>query len=451
MTRVNILLLTADDMGDDTPGCFGGLADATPATDRLAAQSMRFRRAHVPIAVCQPSRSAILTGRWPHRNGAEGFQPIRSGVPVLTDLLRPAGYRVGILGKVTHLAPVERFGWDLAIDMDRLGMGRDPRAYADATSRFLVDAAAAGQPWFLMVNAHDPHRPFHASADEPRHFTADELAGIPPPSRVFSSAEIRPPGFLPDLPQVRDELAQYLSSSRRCDDVVDAVLTTLRSSGREDDTLVIFLSDNGMAFPFAKANCYLHSTRTPLIVRWPGRTSPETVDARHFVSAMDLFPTCCAAADIDPPPDVDGRSLTGLLENTPEADRDHMVTVFHETSAGTRYEMRCIQDHTLGYIWNAWSAGIRQYRAENMEGTTWPAMLDAAQHDADIAHRTAFYLNRAPEELYDLQCDPDCLTNLADDPDHDTDLLRMRHHMAHWLRDVNDPLRDQYPDRTPKP
>lgn len=173
----NILLITADDMNGDTPGSFGGPAEVTPTIDRLCSQGVKFRRAHVPLAICQPSRSAMLTGRWPHRNGAEGFGPIRDDIPVLTDLLKPAGYRVGILGKVDHLEPVERFGWDLAVPQSELGLGRDPAAYAEATRSFLTTGSR--EPWFLMANAHDPHRPFHASSDELNGFGAERLARVP--------------------------------------------------------------------------------------------------------------------------------------------------------------------------------------------------------------------------------------------------------------------------------
>ncbi|HKU11154.1 MAG TPA: sulfatase-like hydrolase/transferase, partial [Sinomonas sp.] len=102
----NILLITADDMDGNTPGSFGGPVDATPNLDRLAAEGMVFRRGNVPAAVCQPSRSALVTGLWPHRNGAEGFEPIDEGIGVITDLLREKGYLAGILGKVKHLQPV---------------------------------------------------------------------------------------------------------------------------------------------------------------------------------------------------------------------------------------------------------------------------------------------------------------------------------------------------------
>jgi len=137
----NILLITADDMGGGTPGCFGGPAEVTPTLNRLAEEGITFGRAHVPAAVCQPSRSAIMTGRWPHRNGAEGFEPINDDVPVISRMLRDAGYLVGILGKVEHLQPEEKFGWDFVRGMRDLGMGRNPRAYGEASAQFMERAA----------------------------------------------------------------------------------------------------------------------------------------------------------------------------------------------------------------------------------------------------------------------------------------------------------------------
>lgn len=334
MNRPNILLITADDLGGDTPGSFGGPPGVSPAIDRLASEGMSFGRAHVPIAACRASGSAMMTGRWPHRNGAEAFEQIDDGVPVLTDVLRLVGYRCGILGKVEHLQPEARFGWDLVRQQDELGMGRDPEAYAAAAASFFADAAAAGQPWFLMANTHDPHRPFHGSDAEERWFSEAELATIPKPSRVFGPAEAEVPGFLPDLPGVRQEYAEYLSSSRRCDDMVARTLQALDASGQAENTVVVFLSDNGMAFPFAKANCYLASTRTPLVIRWPGEIPPGAVDVRHFVSAMDLFPTFCDLAGVERPGGIDGRSLTGVLNGRSEDGRDHIVTVFHASSSG---------------------------------------------------------------------------------------------------------------------
>lgn len=438
--RPNLLLITADDMSCLTPGCFGGLPDTTPNLDQLARQGTRYRRAHVPIAVCQPSRSAMLTGRWPHRNGAEGFEPIRDDVSPLTELLRTQGYRSGILGKVNHLQPMERFGWDYVRTQSQLGMGRDPVRYGQTAAEFM----AGPGPWFLMANAHDPHRPFHGSADESAHFSEQDLHTFPPPSRLFTPAEATPPGFLPNLPLVRKEIAQYLSSCRRCDDAVGQILAALDATGSADDTLVVFLSDNGMAFPFAKANCYLQSTATPMIVRWPGQVPPNAVDDRHFVSGLDLFPTFCEAAGLEVPSECDGRSLTPLFAGIEEGERDHIFTVFHETSAKRRYEMRCVQDPEVGYIWNAWSDGDTDYRAENMLGLTWAAMVEAAHDDSDIAARTEFYRHRQPEELYRLDQDPSSLENLAMQPEHRSELMAARARLATWMQEVHDPLADRF-------
>jgi N-sulfoglucosamine sulfohydrolase len=313
-----------------------------------------------------------------------------------------------------------------------------------AAEEFLARAAGERRPWFLMANAHDPHRPFHGSEAEREFWPEEKRALYPAPSKVFTADEVKVPGFLPDLPAVRTEYAEYLSSARRCDDVVGKLLDALERSGTAEDTLVVFLSDNGMAFPFAKANCYLRSTLTPLIVRWPGVTRAGSENAADFVNMLDLFPTFCDAAQIPIPQGLDGQSIAPLLAgdrgNHDGGARQRVFTVFHETSAKNRYEMRCVQDARYGYIWNAWADGETTYRAENMWGLTWNAMLEAAEADSSVKARSDFYLIRSPEELYDLGTDPDCLHNLAGDPDFADVLAEKRGTLAAWMEKTGDPL-----------
>jgi N-sulfoglucosamine sulfohydrolase len=444
MTRPNVLLLTVDDMNGDTPGCFGGPVLATPNIDALAAEGMRFVRAHVTVAVCQPSRSVLMTGRFPHRNGAEGFGPIRSDVPVLTDALRATGYRCGILGKVEHLAPVERFAWDTAVSAAELGIGRDPVRYGVETRAFLD--RAGDSPWFLMANTHDPHRPFAGSTDEAIEL-GEGLAGVPPPSHRFGPDDWHVPGFLPDLPAIREETAQYLSSSRRADDSVGAILRAVDGAGQRDQTIVVFLSDNGMAFPFAKSNCYLHSTRTPLIVRWPGVVPAGAADHDHYVAGHDLLPTICHALAIESPAGLDGRSFLDVLTGRSDAARDEVVTVYHENVLGMRFEMRCVQSRHGGDIWNHWSDGQRRYQAENMSGLTWREMQSSA--DPAVATRCELYERRVPEELYDLECDPDALVDLATEPESAALLTAMRARLRAHLHRVDDPLAVTFDERYP--
>jgi N-sulfoglucosamine sulfohydrolase len=212
----------------------------------------------------------------------------------------------------------------------------------------------------------------------------------------------------------------------------------LDESGAAADTLVVFLSDNGMAFPFAKANCYLQSTRTPLVVRWPGRVAAGRREREAFVSMLDLFATFCEVAGADAP-ESDGVSLVPLLTGTGTGGGDHVVTVFHETAMKGRYEMRCVQDADVGYVWNGWADREHAYRAENMMGLTWAAMVEAAGSDPELAGRVASYQRRPAEELYDLRADPHSLHNLADDPARAGELADKRRALHAWMVATGDP------------
>jgi N-sulfoglucosamine sulfohydrolase len=445
--RTNILLITADDMNWDAPGCFGGRTpNITPNIDRLASQGMRFQYAHVTIAVCQPSRSVLMTGRYPHRNGAEGFEPINLDVPTLQEQLHAAGYLNGILGKVTHLAPPEKFPWDMKHDFKELGNGRNPGIYHKFARGFFERAADEGRPFCLMANSHDPHRPFYGSQQERRMF-GDVVDTIPPPSRIYTPDEIEVPGFLPDIPNVRKEIAQYYCSVRRCDDTVGAVLRALHESGQAENTMIMFLSDNGMALPFAKTNCYLNSTRTPWIAVWPGRIKPGTVDSEHFISGIDFMPTALDVAELPKPAGMDGVSFLPLLLGKPQSGRDEVFTQFHQTSARNRYPIRCVQNKRFGYIFNPWSDGQRVFKNESQSGLTFRAMQAAARTDASIAARVKLFQYRVLEEFYDFQKDPDALHNLIDDPQYKNQIDAMRKNLLDWMKRTSDPALEAFENR----
>jgi N-sulfoglucosamine sulfohydrolase len=294
-----------------------------------------------------------------------------------------------------------------------------------------------------MANSHDPHRPFFGSDQEQRMF-GDRVTRTKQPSRVYRPGEVEVPGFLPDLREVRREIAEYASSVRRLDDTVGELLAALEESGQADNTLVMFISDNGMALPFSKTNCYLHSTRTPWIVRWPGRVRAGRFDRRHFISGIDFMPTILAAAGIAGPDGMDGRSFLNLLKTGEASGRDCVHTVFHETAAGRRYEMRCVQDKRFGYIFNAWANGRTRFLNESQSGRSFAAMQRAAGRDDAIRARVEHFLHRTPEELYDFAADPDALVNLVDDEPRRRELEAKRSDLLEWMRRTADPLLRQY-------
>ena len=456
--RLNILLITADDLNFDSLGLTGSKTpDVSPNIDRLAAEGMFFKRAHVTVAVCQPSRETLMTGRYPHRSGATGFYPVRKEVPTLMESLQAAGYMQGILGKVKHLAPPEKFPWDFQHDQAELGMGRSPAIYYKYAREFFGNARQAGKPFFLMANSHDPHRPWAGSyAEKSQNATRgaasmpDAKAGelpkgvYPPASRYYRPDEVAIPGFLPDLPQVRQDVAEYYSSAHRCDETVGAVLRALKESGLEGDTLVMFLSDNGISMPFAKSNCYLASTHTPWIVRWPGKVAPGGVNEEDFISGIDFMPTILQAAGLALPDGMDGRSFMPLLSGGRQDKRDHVFTVYNDTSGKRSYPMRCLQTARFGYIYNAWSDGKAAYVVESSDSPTVKAMRLSAATQKAMAERVELLDHRVPEELYDLQADPDALHNLIADGAHKEQAAKMRQYLLAWMESTADPLLEAY-------
>ncbi len=447
-TRPNVMLITADDMNRDSVGVYGcPVAGITPNLDKLASEGMRFEYAHMNSAVCQPCRSTLMTGLYTHRCGGEGFYHLRKpDVPILPALLRKEGYLVGLLGKVEDSTPYADFRWDMVHDHMELGNGRNPAVYYAYTKGFIQRALKDERPFFLMVNSHDPHRPFYGNDGKEWYKTLKPPAVVP--SRVYKPEEVNVPGFLPDLPEVRLEMSEYYSSVRRCDDTVGEVLKVLRETGIMNDTLVIFFSDNGMAFPFAKTNCYPYSTRTPWIIRWPGKVKAGLVDRAHLISGIDLMPTILDTAGISSPPKLDGFSFLPLLRGETQQGREMVFTQFHQTFTKRNYPMRSVQTKRFAYIFNPWSDGKRIFENEAQSGRTMEAMKRASQKDKDIAARVDLFLKRVREEFYDLQNDPDALHNLIDNPLYAEHVNSLRGELEKWMQRTQDPALEAFRKRT---
>lgn len=444
---LNVLIVTVDDMNCDSVSVFGSpVRDATPRIDRLAAEGMRFKRAHVNVSVCQPSRACLLTGLYSHRSGVDGFNQVNGPLPTLMSELRASGYRVGIIGKVDHSTPQAGFVWDYA----RVGPqpdftrernrelfleGRNPAMMAERATEFFRECESAGKPFLLVANITDPHRPFAGSEQERTRW---DDAAVTAPSRIYRAEEMTVPAWLPDLPEIGRELAEYYSSVRRADDAVGRLLDALAARGLAETTLVIFLSDNGVSLPFAKSNCYLASTATPLIVRWPGVTAAGTADDRHLVSLIDLCPTALEAAGAPVPSGLDGRSLVPLLRGESQDGREAIFAQYHENSARQRYPMRSIQTARYLYIYNPWADGRREMKMESLSGLSWKAMQAAAQTDAGVAARVKFFQYRVREEFYDLSRDPDALINLATDSSYGSAIHGLRLRLEQWMQATND-------------
>jgi N-sulfoglucosamine sulfohydrolase len=444
LSKPNVLIITTDDMSCDSVGVYGcKLPDTTPHMDRLAAQSLRFNHAFVQVGNCMPSRNVMFSGRYPHNNRVEGFYMIPNpGYPVMADLMKGAGYFTGIRGKVAHSTPYSPYpAWDALLDTLPDGSTahqKNVRSYYLSTQHGIALAKKAGKPFALNLNISDPHKPFWNEDGQPE---------VNKPSRTFTAAEVPVPGFLPDDPQVRAELALYYSSVRRGDDCLGEILRALRESGEDERTVIFFLSDHGMPLPFAKTQLYFHSTRTPWMIRWPGVTQPGAVDDTHLVSGVDLLPTLLDVVGIAHPPGMDGRSFAPVLRGEQQAGRDYVVTEYNENSGGHRHPMRALMTRDYVYLFNPWSNGTRAMATATKGTVTYRRMQSLAKTDAAVAARLKLFDHRVPEELYRNTDDIDALRNLIASPEHRAVRDRLTGMLDAWMVKTGDGMLEVFRHR----
>ena len=431
VARPNVVLIVADDHRNDALGCYGNPVIQTPHLDALARDGIRFSQAFCTTASCSPSRSVILSGRQSHHNGMYGlqhayhhfqsFDTVRS-LPVL---LAEAGYRTGRIGKF-HLAPDAVFHFETTLSggraNDPASIGRSPVAMADAVRPLL--SAADPRPFFLYFATDDPHRanavlpggqPTFATYPRPNRF-GNRPQGYPGISPVtYRPEQVLVPRYLPDTPESRSELAEYYQSVSRLDQGVGHLIGLLKAAGQYENTLILYVSDNGAAFPGAKTTLYDPGIRLPCIIRSPRQATRGTVQDA-MISWADLTPTILDYIGAPPPPEgFDGRSFRPALEGAPLPgwDEVHASHNLHEVTM--YYPMRMVRTRSHKLIWNIASGLTFPSALDLIESPTW---ISAEKTGSGLygRRRIADFLQRPPFELYDLQRDPDEVVNLADDP-----------------------------------
>ncbi|MDC7810287.1 sulfatase [Sphingomonas koreensis] len=424
----NVLLLISDDQGLDL-GCYGTPV-ATPRLDRLAGEGTRFSHAFAAVSSCSPSRAVIHTGLYGHQNGMYGLQhdvhhqSLLDGVETLPSMLRRAGYATALVGK-KHIGPDKAFPFEAELVPERSGI-RDVREMAVAAASFI--RSTSDRPFFVTVAYSDPHR---AATD---YGNDRAWPGVTPVS--YDPATVHIPPHLPDLPEVRRDLAEYYESLSRLDTGVGMLLDLLAESGRAEDTLVVFLSDNGRPFPGAKTNLYAPGLHLPLIVRAPGSTASVN-DA--MVSWIDIAPTILDWAGVAAPGyPLSGRSLLSILGKAGDPARDAVFASheFHEINQ--YYPMRAVRTRTHSYILNLAHPLDYPIAGDVAGSPSWKAIR--ADRSIRLGRRTqAAYLRRPAEELYDLTRDPDEVTNVVGSRAYAGVLAELRARMLKMRIDTRDP------------
>lgn len=427
---LNILLITADDLGYEAVNSFGrNIPDLTPQMDKFANEGVQFTEAHTATPICQPSRAIMATGLYGVSSGMMGFIHMKKKVPTAMQTFQDHGYLTGVLGKVKHSTPDLDFTWDFEHDYGELGSGRSPKKYSAYATEFFIKCKKEQKPFYFMVNSHDPHRVFH----NPNGKTPN---GAETPSKLFTTDEVEVPKYLAETDQVKLELSHYYNSVRRFDDTFGAVIQALKKAGLYQNTLIIVLSDNGSAFPFAKANTYISSTKTPFYVHYPGHMKVGLKDTEHMISEVDIFPTFLEAAGIKIDQKLDGRSILSLLKGGKQEGRDFVIGEIDYKIGGKATPIRSYGDKKYRYIFNPWSPTGDAYRNNN-EGQI---NKDIEKNHPEYIRFVEFFRHRVLEEFYDVQKDPDGVDNLINDPKYKDEIEQHRNALKQWMKEKNDPV-----------
>jgi N-sulfoglucosamine sulfohydrolase len=425
----NIVLITGDDLGWKDLSSSGNPNVATPNLDRLAAGGVSFTHAFDVTSTCSSSRTTYATGQYPHTHGVVGLVhripelSLPEGTPTLASHLRDAGFLTAIEGK-----------WHLAFPQTPEGYGYTEvmttlltQWIQDSTVTVEFIQRAAGRRFYYEVNYMNPHRNWFGKFEQ--H-----------PDHPIDPASVVVPAYaqLPDVAGAREELAAYYSQVERMDTMIGELLAALEAEDLLDDTLIVFISDNGMPFPGNKLNLHDRGTGTPWFFHWPAGL-PAGVARDDLVASGDLMPTLLDLVGVPIPAEVQGQSLAPLLVD-PATPSDR-AAVFAEMTThedpDAPFPMRSARTARFRYIRNYDATPVP------MEGGDQPWVLDVLAMDLPGYRWTQ---PRVPEELYDLAADPQEQHDLAGDPTSQDVLADLRARLDAHLIATGDPLAGVAPD-----
>jgi N-sulfoglucosamine sulfohydrolase len=292
-SRLNFLWLIAEDTSTSAYSCYGQQpAAATPVIDALARSGVRYNRFFTTAPVCSPSRSAFNTGMYATTIGAHNHRTperptLPAGVRPLNEWLEDAGYFTANIRQ-------------LPADLGFRGQGKTDWNFVPARAPFPNDKwedLKSHQPFYAQINFQETHR---------------EFAG----AKVTDPKSVVLPPYYPDHPVIRADYAAYLDAARNLDAKIAKILALLERDGLADNTVVIFMGDNGEAHIRGKQFLYEEGLRVPMIVRWPksrpapAHYRPGTVDER-LLEAIDVAPTLLSLAGVPLPPKMQGAPFLG--------------------------------------------------------------------------------------------------------------------------------------------
>jgi N-sulfoglucosamine sulfohydrolase len=407
--RPNILYLHSHDTGRYIEPY--GYPVPTPNLQKLAEEGVLFKRYFTTHPTSSASRASLLTGMYPHKNGMIGLAhrgfALKDPHTHINFTLKKHGY-YSVLSGVQHEVAVKSNDFYKEIGYDEF-LGDPKEAHLKAAE--WLERSQSG-PFFLSVGFTETHREY------PKH--KDDIN----PDHMI------PPHPLPDVPEVREDMANFMESARILDQKMGTVLAALRRNGLEDNTLVICTTDHGIAFPTMKCNLYDEGIGIFMIMRLPGGLpGGKTIDS--MVSVIDIFPTLCDLLEIEKPSWLDGTSVMPLIREEKQLIRED---IFCQVNYHAAYEpVRAIRTKRYKYICRF---GDRKNPVlpNCDDGPSKKYWLDNGWKDIQLPH----------EELYDLVFDPNERNNLVGEKLKQEVLKKMRTRLNQIMNETGDPLINGY-------
>ena len=434
-TRPNIVLIIADDVSWNDLGAYGHSKIKTPNLDKLAKDGMLFTEAFLTTSSCSPSRTSIISGLYPHNTDAEQLSwPLPEDKKTFAQELKKSGYWTGLAGKY-HMGDAVYDDFDLVYEMQwkDAPIGLDRRLVGDGSGcdewLKLLKERPKDKPFFTWLASFDAHRPFYDDGSCPK---------------VHSSSDVIIPPYIPENETVKKDFSLYYDEISRMDDYIGKVVAELDAQGIADNTIILFISDNGRAFPRDKTTLYDGGIKTPWIVKWPAKIKPGSVN-NNLVSSVDIAPTFMSLAGLEPLTDFDGKDFSTMLSDLEKPIRNDIYAEdhFHDFEDYTR----AVRTKQFKYIKNFYPDLPNTPSADIIRDLSWQSMVSENKKGTlNNAQMRCFEIPRPEEELFDIVSDPFELNNLALNADF-ADILN---DMRSRLEKVREATHDFLPaERTP--
>lgn len=420
--KPNILVIVADDLGTNELGCYGGTNVTTPNIDKLASEGIRMTNNYASCAMSVPIRASLFTGLYPVRHGSfQNHKATYSNVKSVTHYLKNLGYRVGRTGK-NH--PINQ-----------------PQVYAfENVPGFTVECTAStasyttgGIQEFMQRSSSQPFCLYVCSINSHMPWTWGDAS-------KFNSATISLPPNAVDNQKTRTEYCKYLAEIKELDNEVGSVMETLKNSGKLDNTIVIFLGEQGPQLPFGKWTCYNYGQQSAFIARYPSKIAANTTSSA-LVQYEDMLPTLIDFAGGNPVQDFDGSSCKDVLFGNKQEHRQWAYGIHNNYPEGSGYPIRSIQDKRYKLIVNL-TPDVDYYckYINNPANTTsmWTSWLTTGQTNTFAQWLTNRYVKRPAIEFYDLETDKWELDNLAGRPEYAARISLMRTELDKWMQQQGD-------------